>query len=231
MEAIILAGGFGTRLAHIVSDVPKPMAPVAGKPFLEYVLNDVVENGTSHIVIAVHHMRECIINYFGDSFRGVPIDYSIEEQPLKTGGAIKKALTLCEEERVLVMNGDTFYKVPLKAMHDFSASSGKIITIAVKEMTDFSRYGKVDVDADGLITAFHEKQFCRRGKINGGIYDIERTALETYPECFSIEEFCFPEMLKIKEIAAFLSNSYFIDIGVPEDFAKAQEDFKSVNIE
>ena len=229
MEAIVLAGGFGTRLSHVVKDVPKPMAPVAGKPFLEYILADLVEQGVTRIVLAVHYKKECIMNYFGDRFHGAEILYSVEETPLFTGGAIKKALTLCEEERVLVINGDTFYKVPLKAMHDFSASAGKIITIAVKEMTNFSRYGKVDVDADGLITAFHEKQFCRSGKINGGIYDIERTALERYPECFSIEEFFFPEMLKIKEIAAFLSNSYFIDIGVPEDYAKAQKDFKLVN--
>lgn len=228
MEAIVLAGGFGTRLAHIVSDVPKPMAPVAGKPFLEYIMNDLVDNGVTHIVIAVHHMKNCIMDYFGHNYRGVVIDYSIEDIPLKTGGAIKKALSYCKEDRVLVINGDTFYTVPLKEMHQYAQKRGKAITIAVKEMTDFSRYGKVDIDRDLLITAFHEKEFCAKGYINGGIYDIARNALDRYETAFSIEELCFPEMLKAGEIGAFVSNSYFIDIGVPEDYARAQIDFKGL---
>jgi D-glycero-alpha-D-manno-heptose 1-phosphate guanylyltransferase len=226
MEVIVLAGGFGTRLSHIVSDVPKPMAPVAGKPFLEYILSDAVAQGADHIVIAVHHMKECIMDYFGDHCHGVPISYSVEEHPLKTGGAIKKAMELCTGERAVVINGDTFYGVPLKEMHQFAKQSGKQVVITVKEMTKFSRYGKVDVNSDGLITAFHEKEFCEKGYINGGIYDIAKTALEQYPEAFSIEEVCFPELLKRKEIMAFSSNAYFIDIGVPEDYAKAQVDFQ-----
>lgn len=226
MEVIVLAGGFGTRLSHIVSDLPKPMAPVAGKPFLEYILNDSVDSGADHIVIAVHHMKDCIMNYFGSSFHGVPISYSVEMYPLKTGGAIKKALAYCKENRVIVINGDTLYKVPLKEMRQFSENARKQVTIAVKEMTAFSRYGKVDVDGEGLITAFHEKEFCSAGYINGGIYDIEKTALDSYPEIFSIEELCFPDMLNRREIVAFLSNSYFIDIGIPEDYAKAQVDFR-----
>ena len=226
MEAIVLAGGFGTRLAHVVSDVPKPMAPVAGKPFLEYIMNDLVDCGVDHIVIAVHHKKETIMDHFGASFRGVSVEYSIEDTPLKTGGAIKKALAQCREDRVLVINGDTFYKVPLKEMHSFAAEKNVPIVIAVKEMTDFSRYGKVDVDGNDLVTQFHEKEFCERGYINGGIYCVERTALDTYPETFSIEESCFPELLKRGHIAAFRSNSYFIDIGIPEDFERAQADFK-----
>lgn len=225
MEAIVLAGGFGTRLAHVVSDVPKPMAPVAGKPFLEYILTDLVENGVSRIVLAVHHKKEIIMEHFGSDFCGVPVDYSVEEVPLKTGGAIKKALSLCKEERVLVINGDTFYQVPLNEMHTFAADRNVPVVIAVKEMTDFSRYGKVDVNENGLVTQFHEKEFCTRGYINGGIYDVARTALDAYPESFSIEEVCFPEMLKNDEIAAFPCDGYFIDIGIPEDYSKAQSDF------
>ena len=229
MEAIVLAGGFGTRLAHIVSDVPKPMAPVAGRPFLEYILNDLIENGVTHIVIAVHHMKETIMEHFGNSYQGAVIEYSVEETPLKTGGAIKKALSLCREDRVLIINGDTFYKVDLQDMLRCAQKSGKPVCIAVREMTDFSRYGKVDVSEDGLIAAFHEKEFCSKGYINGGIYAIEKDALEKYPETFSIEELCFPEMLEQRKISAYESNTYFIDIGVPEDYAKAQEDFKEKN--
>lgn len=226
MEAIVLAGGFGTRLSHIVSDVPKPMAPVGHKPFLEYILMDLVDSGVDHIVIAVHYLKETIMEHFGSCFYGAEVDYSIEDVPLKTGGAIKKSLSFCREERVLVVNGDTFYKVPLHQMHQFAEASGKQIVIAVKEMTDFSRYGKVDVDKRGLITAFHEKEFCSKGFINGGVYDIDKQVLDPYPEVFSMEEQCFPRVLEHRQIAAFQSDGYFIDIGVPEDYAKAQIDFK-----
>ena len=224
MEAIVLAGGFGTRLAHVVSDVPKPMAPVAGKPFLEYILQDLVKNGVSHIIIAVHYKKEVILKHFGTEFCGVPIDYSVEDIPLKTGGAIKKALSLCREERVFVINGDTFYQVPLKEMQAFAVQFGGPVVIAVKKMTDFSRYGKVDVDKNGLVVCFHEKEFCAQGYINGGIYNISRMALDAYPESFSIEETCFPEMLKNREIAAFPCNGYFIDIGIPEDYKRIQRE-------
>lgn len=226
MEAIVLAGGFGTRLAHVVSDVPKPMALVAGKPFLEYILQDLVKNGVDHIIIAVHHKKDIIIKHFGTLFCGVPIDYSVEDIPLKTGGAIKKALSLCREDRVFIINGDTFYKVPLMEMQAFAGRFGGPVVIAVKEMTDFSRYGKVDVDKEGVVTCFHEKEFCAQGYINGGVYNVAKNALDTYPETFSIEETCFPKMLKDRDIAAFLCNGYFIDIGIPEDYEKAQHDFK-----
>ena len=226
MEAIVLAGGFGTRLAHIVSDVPKPMASVSGRPFLEYILTDLVQNGVDHIVIAVHHMKETIMNYFGNTYQGAAIDYSVEEIPLKTGGAIKKALSLCREDRVLIINGDTFYKVPLRDMLHHAQNVGTPICIAVREMTNFSRYGKADVSEDGFITAFHEKELCAKGYINGGIYAIEKNVLDKYPQVFSIEELCFPNMLADRKIAAFVSNAYFIDIGIPEDYARAQKDFQ-----
>lgn len=226
MEAIILAGGFGTRLRHIVSNVPKPMAPVAGRPFLEYILSDLEENGVDHVVLAVCHMKDSIIGHFGGRFHDMKLDYSEEQSPLKTGGAIKKAMTLCHEDRILVVNGDTYYKVPLQQMHAFASGTGKLATIAVKEMEQFTRYGKVDLDKDGLITAFHEKAFCPKGYINGGVYDIARETLQGYPEVFSMEEDCFPNLLKIREVAGFVCDTYFIDIGVPEDYARAQNDFR-----
>lgn len=230
MEAIVLAGGFGTRLSHIVSNVPKPMAPVAGKPFLEYILDDLVENGITHIILAVHHKKESIINYFGDYFKSAIIDYSIEKVPLKTGGAIKQGLSFCREDRVLVVNGDTFYKVPYQRMHQFSIKKGKMVTIAVKEMANFSRYGKIDINGNGVVTAFHEKEFCSKGYINGGVYDIARSALDLCPDTFSIEDVYFPTILAEEEIQAFPCNNYFVDIGVPEDYQKAQKDFLRVNM-
>ena len=226
MEAIILAGGFGTRLSQVVKDVPKPMAPVAGHPFLKYVLDDLIEQGVDRIVLAVCYKKECILDYFGDQYANAEIVYSVEDKPLLTGGAIKKALTECQEQRVFVINGDTFFKVDLKAMRAYSQKEKKTITIAVKEMMECSRYGLLSINEHNEVTAFHEKQFCQRGFINGGIYDIRRDALDDAPEKFSLEQEFFPHMLRKLEIAAFVSNGAFIDIGVPEDYEKAQYLFK-----
>ena len=228
MEAIILAGGFGTRLAQVVRDVPKPMAPVAGKPFLQYVVDDLIRQGVDHMVLAVCYKKEVIMDFFGDRYNGADIRYSVEAEPLLTGGAIKKALGMCSEERVFVINGDTFFCVDLKEMRRFSQRMGRNINIAVKEMRDFSRYGSVAVDTDMAVTAFHEKQFCERGYINGGVYDICRQALMNYPAKFSMENECFPKMLKAGEIIAFASDGLFIDIGVPEDYKRAQSMFEGM---
>lgn len=225
MEAIVLAGGFGTRLSHVIKDVPKPMAPVAGKPILEYILADLVEHGVTRIVLAVHYKKECIMNYFGDRFQGAEILYSVEETPLFTGGAIKKALGLCNDSHVWIINGDTYFEVSLRDMCPTGAEENKKAVIAVKEMQNFSRYGKVDVGEDHLVTAFHEKAPCDKGFINGGIYCLQRSALNGYPEKFSLENDCFPKLLETGNIYAFESDGYFIDIGIPEDYYKAQEYF------
>ncbi len=226
MEAIVLAGGFGTRLSTVVQDVPKPMAPVAGRPFLEYILDDLVAHGITRIVLAVHYKKECIMEHFGDSYRNAEVLYSIEDTPLFTGGAVKKALELCQDSYVFVINGDTYFDVPLSDMALEAKKSGKPVTIAVKEMTNFSRYGRVAVDEHHLVTAFHEKEPCEIGYINGGIYYLSREVLTPYPQKFSMEVDCFPDLLRCGEIAAYESRGYFIDIGIPEDFYAAQDYFR-----
>ncbi len=226
MEAIVLAGGFGTRLAHVVKDVPKPMAPVAGAPFLKYVLDDLVEQGVSRVVLAVCFKKEIIMDFFGNNYRGAEVVYSVEETPLLTGGAIKQGLTFCEDERVLVINGDTYFQTDLKSMRSLSEKVNGKITISVKEMFDFSRYGTVEITDSMEVVSFREKQLCARGYINGGIYDVKRDSLKNYPEKFSMENDCFPEMLKKHDIYAFKSDGFFIDIGIPEDYFKAQEIFR-----
>lgn len=223
MEAIVLAGGFGTRLAKIVKDVPKPMAPVCDKPFLEYVLDAVIAEGVSKVVLAVGYKRQTISEYFGNSYHGVDILYSVEETPLYTGGAIKQALRFCDEDRVFAINGDTFFPVKLERMREASESYNVPAVIAVKRMANFSRYGNVCIDANNVITAFNEKQFCREGFINGGVYDLARTALENCPTVFSIENDFFPALVKEKKICAFQDDGCFIDIGIPEDYELAQK--------
>lgn len=222
MEAIVLAGGFGTRLSHVVKDVPKPMADVAGKPFLERILSELIKQGVNHIVLAVHYKKECIVDYFGSEFRGAKIDYSVEDEPLLTGGAIKQALKFCKDEYVYIINGDTYFEVPLSLMRERAEKESASVMIAVKEMHNFSRYGKVSVNNNHIITAFHEKAPCDRGFINGGIYYLKKSTLDDYNDKFSLETECFQ---KLNNIHAFESKGYFIDIGIPEDYRAAQEYF------
>ena len=226
MEAIVLAGGFGTRLSTVVQDVPKPMAPVAGRPFLEYILDDLITNGVTKIILAVHYKKESIVKHFGNCYRNTEILYSVENTPLFTGGAVKKALEICRDSHAFVINGDTYFDVSLAKMVVAAEKSGRPVTIAVKEMTHFSRYGRVSVDKTGAVTAFHEKQPCEVGLINGGIYYLDRKVLSPYPEKFSLEVDCFPNLLCNGGIGAFESQGYFIDIGVPEDFYAAQDYFR-----
>lgn len=228
MEAIVLAGGFGTRLAGVVKDVPKPMAPVCGRPFLEYVLGALLREGIDHIVLAVGYKKECIIEQFGSTFLGVPIDYSVEEQPLYTGGAIKRALGLCRDERVFAVNGDTFFPVQLQAMRRFATEKHTPAVIAVKQMKDFSRYGTVRFDSAQYVISFQEKCFCREGFINGGVYDMERSVLEHFPSAFSLEKDCLPQLAEQRRLQAFCDDADFIDIGIPEDYRAAQTMFQEV---
>lgn len=227
MEAIILAGGFGTRLAKVVKDVPKPMAPVAGRPFLQFVIDDLIEQGVDRIILAVCYKKDVIIDFFGNYYRGAEILYSIETAPLLTGGAVRQALASCKEDRVFIINGDTFFSVDLNAMRCFSVKRDKNVVIAVKEMREFSRYGKVEINAQMEVVEFQEKQYCDLGFINGGIYDIKRTVFDEYPTKFSMEDVFFPNALKTHDILAFPSQGIFIDIGIPEDYQKAQTLFKN----
>lgn len=224
MEAIVLAGGFGTRLRHILPDVPKPMAPVNGKPFLEYLLAYLARNRVQHVVLAVGYLREQIMEYFGTDFHGMTLSYSIETEPLLTGGAIKKALTICNEKDVFVLNGDTFFNVDLLGMEQHFREKDAALMIAVREMRDFSRYGTVKVQ-DGYITSFVEKQPQKAGVINGGIYLMKEDLLTDYPQTFSFETDVMEQHVDMLLIAAHPSDGYFIDIGVPEDYTLAQKEY------
>ena len=225
MEAIILAGGFGTRLAHIVKDVPKPMAPVCKKPFLTYILDDIISKGIDKVVLAVGYKKEIIENYFKDNYNNCSVEYSDEDKPLFTGGAIKKSLYKCKDENVLVINGDTFFDVDLKSMLDFHVKNNADITVACKKMFDFDRYGTVNIEK-GRIIEFKEKVFTKEGVINGGIYIIKKDLLNCIQEeKFSFETDFMEKEVGNKNIYAFLSDGYFIDIGIEKDYYKAQEDF------
>ncbi len=229
MEAIVLAGGYGTRLQHIVSDVPKPMAPVNGRPFLEYILGYLRREGVRKVVFAVGYKKERIMDFFRNSWSNMELTYSCEEKPLFTGGAIKQALHQCYDEQVFVINGDTYFDVSLKQMRtDFYANQAHI-SIAVKEMRNFDRYGIVLIDEYQNIVGFDEKQPTKSGFINGGIYLIKRDVLDTYPDIFSFEKDFLEKQFQMLKMRAFPSDGYFIDIGIPQDYYKAQDDFLMQN--
>jgi D-glycero-alpha-D-manno-heptose 1-phosphate guanylyltransferase len=223
MEAIVLAGGFGTRLASRLDGVPKPMAPVAVRPFLEILLGQLRRAGCGRVLLSVGHLHQVIQNHFGAAFNGLEIEYVIENTPLGTGGAIRLALAQSSDDSVLVLNGDTFLDADYAAMTQFHSAEGAEVTVAVVHHPDISRYGGV-VLAGNRITGFEEKGRSGSGWISAGAYVINRD-LEWPPALsgkFSIEkDFFVPEITRLRP-AAYKVEGYFLDIGIPEDLDRAQ---------
>jgi D-glycero-alpha-D-manno-heptose 1-phosphate guanylyltransferase len=224
-QAIILAGGFGTRLTT-VQDVPKPMALINDVPFLQILLDDLLMKGISKFYLAVGYKYEVIMDYFGTSYMGCKIEYVIESTPLGTGGAIKQALEQVDSDNVFVFNGDTFFDVDIELMLKQHVENNPEVTLALKPFVNFDRYGTVDVNDDLRITKFTEKQFCKQGVINGGIYLMKTNLFEglDYPDQFSLEQDYFEKYCSDKQLEGFIDEGYFIDIGIPEDYKKAQEE-------
>lgn len=221
--AIVLAGGMGTRLRNVISDIPKPMANIQSYPFLVYVLRNLVLQGISDVVLSVGYKHEAITAYFGESFETLRIHYCIEEEALGTGGAIRMALKQVPTDRAFVLNGDTLaildYRLMLKA-HEHSGTS---LSMALKQVNDISRYGEV-VMSGQRITAFREKEQSGPGLINIGVYLINSGVLDEFelPRKFSFEnDFLRPNLVSLVP-EAFVTDGYFIDIGIPEDYSRAQ---------
>lgn len=223
MEAVILAGGLGTRLSLVLKDLPKPMAPVGKRPFLEFLLDWLTGYEISKIILSVGYKSEIIRSFFGIGFNGVPIEYSNEDEPLGTGGAVLNAMEKIEGNDFLVLNGDTFFPVNLDEFRERHISMGGDITVALKEMVDFSRYGAVDMDPVNSIVRFHEKEFRKAGLINGGIYLINKGFITglNLPEKFSLEKDVLEKQTGGK-VKGMVFQSPFIDIGIPEDYFRAQ---------
>ena len=228
-EAIILAGGFGTRLQSVVPDLPKPMAPVAGKPFLEYLLLFLKNYGFNRVVISTGYMSEKISSYFGNSYEGMKIIYVKEENALGTGGALKLALQHCEEQHVLVMNGDSFFDINLAEFQLFHLHYQPMFTLATRSVENAGRYGTLEIEEDE-ICAFREKTGEEKpGNINAGIYYVDNYFfLENSPEAetFSLEKDFFEKNVDNFGFFAYPGEGYFIDIGIPEDYQRAQDEFK-----
>ncbi|EAL1750873.1 D-glycero-D-manno-heptose 1-phosphate guanosyltransferase [Campylobacter coli] len=216
MQAIILCGGLGTRLKSVIKDIPKPMAPINDKPFLEFIFEYLKKQGIKEVILAVSYKYEVIKEYFKDEFLGIKIKYSIEKEPLGTGGAIKEALKFIKNE-AYVLNGDTFFGIDLSKLK----LNGSKICLALKQMNDFDRYGTVNVNEQGIVTSFEEKVFKKQGLINGGIYLLKKDIFDEFSleKKFSFEEF-LQENYKSLKIQTQIFDDYFIDIGMPEDYIK-----------
>lgn len=222
MEAIVLAGGFGTRLRQVLPDLPKPMAPIAGRPFLEILLSMLLQKGFSRVIFSLGFMSEKIISHFGSRYQGIEIVYEVERQPLGTGGAIRAALARCESDHVFVFNGDTYMDLEVDAI-EYLWQSERHPLIVVREVSDTARFGKVEM-RDGRIDALLEKGTYGPGLINAGCYVLPKTALDDFPlgQSFSIEAEFFVINLQRKRFNGFITRGRFIDIGVPDDYALAQ---------
>lgn len=218
----MLAGGLGTRLRAEVPDVPKPMAPVGGRPFLEILLRKLSAGGIDRVVLSVGYRAESITDYFGRSFAGLKLEYAIEAKPLGTGGATRLALEFCDEDAVLVTNGDTFLDLDLAALQSALSSRDAAVLVA-REVPDTSRYGRLIVQ-DDLIVGFVEKGVTGRGLVNAGTYYLRRDLLASIPSGtpFSLENEVLVPAVASRAVRAFVSEGTFIDIGIPEDYRRAQ---------
>lgn len=223
MKAIILAGGFGTRLRSVVSDVPKPLAPIAGRPFLAWLIASLAARGVTSVTLSLHHQWEKIRDYFAANPAPVALDYIVEQEPLGTGGAMRYVLERQQAaEPVLVLNGDTYVQVDLEALARTHQASGASFTMALRGVDDSGRYGTVEVK-DGIVTAFGEGTPGKPGLINAGVYILSPILFqEALPQAFSFERDFLPPRLAAIKPRAFMAGSYFIDIGIPEDYARAQ---------
>ncbi len=225
MEVIVLAGGRGTRLSSVVSELPKPMAPVAGRPFLAYLLDLLIAQGVSRICLSTGYLAGSIQGYFAGSYGDAEIVYAQEISPLGTGGAIRAALPCTTSKDVFVVNGDTLAEVDMRDMMRQHQDTRALLTVALTWATEVSRYGAVAV-RDGKIEGFTEKGCIGRGYINAGVYLIRRDLFSTLllPEVFSFEEQVLRNSLNLVRPCAYVSSGYFLDIGVPEDYIRAQSE-------
>ena len=222
MEAIVLAGGFGTRLKQVVPDLPKPMAPVAGRPFLEILLTSLARKGFRRVVLSLGYLADKVVSHFGDSFAGMELVYEIEQSPLGTGGAVRQSLAQCTSDHVFVFNGDTFLDLEVKEVEALWQKHHAPIIVA-REISDTARYGRLDTE-HGRVLGFVEKGATGPGLINAGCYVLPTDILDGFPlgQPFSLEADFLAKTVGKQRFDLFVSHGHFIDIGVPEDYARAQ---------
>jgi len=227
MQTLILAGGLGSRLQKVVSDYPKPMVLVSGRPFLEYLISQLKKYNLTEIVLCIGYLGEKIKEYFQDGARwGVKIEYSKEDKPLGTGGAIKLADNFIKNDNFLVLNGDSYLDINFNELIEFHKLKEALATLASVEINKPDRYGLIEIDKDHHITGFREKGAVSKSNlINAGIYVFHKRIFDFIPENkVSLEKDIFPKLMG-KRFYGKPYRTYFIDIGVPEDYDRIQKEF------
>lgn len=227
-DCIILAGGMGTRLQAVVNDKPKCLADINGKPFLSYLAKYLRRFHFDRVIFSVGYKREMIIDYVRMHPEEFPFAYVFaeEEEPLGTGGAVLNAMQYCQMDDVVVLNGDTFFDVDLDQLFLYQKAKMADCTLALKPMQQADRYGLVELDEQHFITGFTEKQAGASGLINGGVYCLFRHSFINIPfeRKFSFEKDYLEKFINERDIAGLVHDGYFIDIGIPEDYARAQQE-------
>lgn len=223
MKAIVLCGGLGTRLGALTKDLPKPLVEVAGRPFLHYVLDQLALASPEEIVLAVSFQWEKIRDAIGISWRGIKVSYSIEDQPLGTGGAILNAVTQFGLDEALVLNGDTLLTADVGSMVKVAKEKGADIGMMLRKVEDVSRFGAVDLDSAGKVVSFREKGKGGPGLINSGVYYVRAAALAKVGKmAFSFEQDLLNAYLSRLDVYGVCTDAYFIDMGIPEDLERAR---------
>ncbi len=226
-EAIVLAGGYGTRLQKVIGEIPKPLAPVNQRPFLEYLLDYLLSFKIKKVHLFVSYKSDLVKRRFGNRYKQLDINYVYHPEPPETGGSIKLSLPHVSINEVFVINGDTFFDVDLAEFHKFYLKKKANFAVALKNIIKPSRYGNVLLDKNNRIINFEEKTHRAQGLINGGVYLINKKIFSGFdlPEKFSIEKDFLEKYHSRIGLFGFISNGYFIDIGTPADYKKAQGHF------
>lgn len=229
-EAIILAGGLGTRLRPVISDLPKCMAPINGIPFINFILSYLLQQKVERFILSVGYKNEIIIEHIGKNFPTIDVEFVIEENPLGTGGAVKKACNSVKGTDTFILNGDTLFNINLSELSKFHRSKSANFTMALKELKNFSRYGSVETNADSRLINFNEKTDCKKGKINAGVYALNVNSLKekALPVSFSFEKEYLEKYFLSDNFYGLAFNEYFIDIGIPEDYDKFNTIYMSI---
>lgn len=231
MKVLILAGGLGTRLRQVVQNVPKPMAPIQNRPFLEYLLDDWIQKGFSDFYLLTCHQAQKIEYHFQGEYKQSEIHTIKEPEPLGTGGALLYALDqINTSEELIVINGDTFFEIDFEQMLKFHREKNSSLTLGLRQVESNDRYSGIEINNEGVIKNFSQRE---KGSsqllINAGVYllnpDLFKRDDFIVGEKFSLEDDLFPKLIQSGSVYGFPSSGKFIDIGIPQDYAKAQHFF------
>lgn len=230
LSVAVLAGGLGTRLLPVVSDRPKALAEIHGRPFLQYLLDQLSSAGCSRVVLCTGYLGEQIEQAFGKRYKNLQISYSRETRPLGTGGALRLALPHLLSDPVLVMNGDSFCATDLASLWAWHCNRGSQGTMLLAKVPNTERYGSVKISPDGAVTQFVEKKQAGSGSINAGVYLLSRQVIDSIPDdaAVSLEHDVFPALIS-HGLCGYQGRGRFLDIGTPEDFAAAEQFFAAIN--